>query len=525
MGIVKQIIKALTNGLDQFIQGILDGISENLFEPLLQTVFGLVTKTPYPNNIYSFGAPTNGDWPLFYNQIYVAKIQALITPLFGLVLGVAMFFGIFGRKEKKIAMRRAIFVFPFAYSWWWFGGWFLKLNHHFTQFLIDGSAEQMSNDIGSMLLTISGGIGAGVVVYTIGAGVLFALILMFKLREILIYAYMIIMPVLLLLWIVPIDSVQGWAKSQMGKFVPVVFMTVPAALFIDIGTTLIGNASGPDGALMGIVTMGGAVVVSKGMFSYSGQVTSAVRTASQTGKAAAHGATNPNPQQSRGGLSRSGSSRGRQDSSQVGDATGGSSSQSDRDHLSHTGGVDFSPSMSRRRRQRQRAEKLGRGARKAAGKTKRGVKSGVAGAGNRLVESGAKNYYSNENTAKGMAKDAASSAADTARNTVKKPYEGGQRAVQGASKRMQKINRRIKARQQELKDQYTPTEGPRSLKEVNAVQSNLGNGSNDAPDSNGSNRAGAGSQSSSSRTTYSRNKSSREVGSLGSSNRNSEERT
>ncbi|MFD1588492.1 hypothetical protein ACFR9U_16050 [Halorientalis brevis] len=522
MGIKKAILNGVEKALEGVFTSIKNEISESIFEPVIQTAFGLLTNTPYPNNIYTFGAPTNGAWKTFYGGIY-QDIQLLVAPLFGLVLGLAMFFNIFNTKQQKIALRRAIFVFPFAYSWWWFGGWFLKFNDALADYLLNPAAENMSGTLEGWITTTGSAIFAAVIVYTLGVGVLFTVILIYKLREMAIYAYMLFMPVLLLLWVVPIDSVQGWAKSQMAKFVPLTFMTIPVALLLRIGTELITNTGGLESSIMGLVMFGGAAYAPRYIFKYSSQVSNAVQTGSRTGRAVASGATHS--EQRSGGMSGSGGSDRRQVGSfrQAGSNRGSgggqnSSMQSGRKQLSHPGGVDFSPSMSRRRRRRQRAENLGRAGRTAASKTKQGAVSGVKGAGNRLVESAAKNYYRDESTAKGMGKDALSAVGGTVTEAGKLPLSGGKRAAQGTSKRMNKINRRIKARQQELKEEYDP----RSMAVADNQRSILmGDESNSGSDSSSEKN---GSQTSMARQTYSRNQSNRTVGSIGSlSNSDSEE--
>lgn len=521
MGLVDKLIDGVSQAFINVIGQVVGAIGGKLFGPIIKIIFDYLTQTPYPNNIYGFEAPTNDMWANFYSNIYVDQIQILVTPLFGLVLGLAMFFNIFGKKQKKIALRRAVFVYPFAYAWWWFGGWFLKFNNDLANYLLAGSADKLSNNLVGILSIATAAPLAAIAVYFVGIPLLFVVLLIYMVRRLAIYAYMIIMPVLLLMYVVPIDSVESWAKSMMGKFVPLVFMTVPVALLIRMGTEIVLESNGNiKKAFLGLALMGGAAIVPKYVFSYSQSIQRAVESGSRAGRSVARGARGQGRTGGQGsgggsGGSRRGSRRGQ--GGQGGSGGGGTGPRTNGDEpspeIAHKGGVDFSPSrsrrrMSRRRRQERRGEKLGRGMRKTAGRAKRGAKR----AGKKGVRSAGKNYEKDGNTAANMAKGAAGS-------VVKSPYTASRDIVEGSSKRMQKINKRMAARRDQIQEEFSrgreaakdpqPGSSPGRLKDVESSNARVDT------QSGSQSRSAGGRSSSQGRQTYGRNQSSRQVGSLG----------
>ena len=430
---------AIKNAILGLIKDVL-GFIANQIDALFQIAADYLTSTPYPDNIYSFNPPTKGIWTDLY-ALYQGKIIILIPTLFGLALGLAMFFNIFSEKQKKQSIRRAVFAYPFAISWWWFGAWFLKFTNDLSKALLTNAS--LTGGLGADFGSSIGAVALGALIYTLGSTVILVIIAIYLLRRIAIYAYMVAMPLLLMLWIVPIDPVQSWAKSMMGKFVPLVLMTLPTALLLQIGSMFIGPTGGSAAAaaatgssgvseqlvstILGFATIAGAAVVPKFMFSFSSGVSRAVRTGTRTGVSAARGARAGGApgRGDRGGGAAAAGGRGRGQSRASGTGSGETA-----DKHKHEPDLDFKPPKGRRRGQQERAAKVGGAARSAA-------KKSVDGAA-RATQSAIRNKRKDGSTVRGMGSDAKDA------------------AVQGMSGRLRGAEQQMQARSREVREKFTP---------------------------------------------------------------------
>jgi len=438
----------------------IQGAVENAIMGVLKTVFGFIadkidilfsiasdylTSTPYPDNLYSFGPPTKGLWTQLYHNLYDQLVIVLLPSLFGLALGLAMFFNIFTPKQKKVSIKRAVFAYPLAISWWWFGGWFLKFTNDLATLLLADAS--LTGDIGSQIGSSAGAVILGLLIYIFGATAVLVIIAIYLLRRIAIYAYMVAMPLLLMFWVVPIQPVSGWAKSMMGKFVPLVLMTVPTALLLRIGTMFIGGETGAAAAaasssdvsrqlvstILGFGTIAGAALVPKYMFSFSGGVSRAVKKSSRAGMSAARGArAGQAPSRGRTQAASASSSGGRSERA----SRARSGETADKHKHNPEEHLNFKRPKGRRRRQQQRAGKAGAFAGKVA-------KKPVDGAA-RTSRSVIRNKNADGSTIRGIGGDAKEA------------------AKQGTSKRMQRIQQRMAARRDEITEKFTPGSRPPS---------------------------------------------------------------
>jgi len=418
-----------------------------VFADWIDILYGIaadyLTKTPHPNNLSSFNPPTKGIWTELYAQLYQGKVVILLPTLFSLALGLAMFLNIFSEKQKKQSIRRAVFAYPLAISWWWFGGWFLKFTNDLANYLVAGAS--LGGSLEASLGTSLSAVVLGLLVYTFGATVILVIIAIYLLRQIAIFAYMVAMPLLLMFWVVPVDPVQGWAKSMMGKFVPLVLMTLPTALLLRIGAMFLGSngsstvaASSSSGGgleeqlislVLGLATIAGAAAVPKYMFSFSSGVSRAVRTGTRTGVSAVRGArAGGAPERGgRGGGAAAAAGQGRAQQQASGSESGETADKYKHNPEEH---LDFRPARGRRRGQQKRAAKVGSAAQTAA-------KKSVGGAA-RASRSALRNKNKEGSTLRGMGSDAKEA------------------AKQGTSKRMQRIEQRMAVRRDEIQEKFTP---------------------------------------------------------------------
>ncbi|CQH63949.1 uncharacterized protein HHUB_4235 (plasmid) [Halobacterium hubeiense] len=437
---IKAAVKNAIIGLIKDLVGGLAGIIDFLF----QIAKNYLTSTPYPDNLSSFNPPTKGLWPKLYHNLYDELVIVLLPSLFALALGLAMFFNIFSEKQKRVSIRRAVFAYPLALSWWWFGGWFLKFINDLAGLIVADAAVKGS--LGTNLGSSLGAVAVSVLIYIFGATIILVIIGIYLLRQLAIYAYMAAMPILLMFWIVPIQPVQGWAKSMMGKFVPLVLMTLPTAFLLRIGSLFLTGGQNPAAAatssgdlstdlvstIFGLATIAGAGLVPKYVFSFSSQVSRAVRKGTPVARRAAGGAY------AGADTALAGNPRERQSARPArGSRRGSSSTAETSDEHRHEPDLDFSSQRqrrSRRRRRRERAEKAGE---------KMGSKAVNAPA--RVSQSAIRNYRGDSFTPVGMAGDA------------------GKATASKVDSYRQRINERMAIRSEEVREKFTPGgDGPPS---------------------------------------------------------------
>lgn len=283
-GIAEAFVGGIKGGVEWIIESLLDIIGtglEQIFRFVLNTPVSLNNDTP----LWAFSAPDSGLWvPLFDTY---QTVQHITFALFILVLGTTLTAGTFRNSaETRKTIRRLVVYFPVAYWWWWIGGWFLKFNQVLTDTLIQGS---FSTEMGAIVGTLVGGSILLVIVWSASTAALASVAAVYISRWLVIHIYMVAMPILLMLRCIPEDNIQGFANSLISKFPPLVLMTVPTAILLNIGVTVMTYDGG--GSLAGMLTggvMGGvfatiilviAAILPKYVFQFSGQVQSAVGSA------------------------------------------------------------------------------------------------------------------------------------------------------------------------------------------------------------------------------------------------------
>lgn len=300
------------------------------------------------------------------------------------------------------------------------------------------------------------------------------------------------MPLLLVMWCIPIDSVQSFAKGLMGKFVPLALLPIPAAITFRLAAEIIGGVERPGllEFIFALILLGVAAILPKFMFGASSAVARSAFTASKTmggmrGGAAgmAAGATAGN------GIMRNVPGRG-----------GGMPGSQATLEAGHDGGAEdatkHNPTLNFRDPQKHRAAKVGRKARNlasAGGSKAKSAAAAAGGIGGAAASAGAdktkdaaesaagaavKSKYESGNTFGNLASEAtnaarsrassiAQSAAesmdekrDSAAASAKSRFQKARKAARSKpSKRRQKISNRIDNKRQQLKEDYAPNSG------------------------------------------------------------------
>jgi len=236
----------LGSGLGDTIVGAIREALELLFQPIevvverhANDVVELVVGTPYPNAV--FAEPTNGAWPSLYTY-YWDVITPLSLLLWGLAIGLVIFLEttsyLFSSYHRAKLKRRAFAGLLGLLSWWWMDALARQFMHELAVFL----APDLSQI--ALFETLSfGAMGAIGTVLTLSVDfVLLVLIaLIYFMRQIVLYLFTLMMPILIALWIPgvgPFALVSGFMKRLAGFYFPFLFMTVPVALLFRLGQLL-----------------------------------------------------------------------------------------------------------------------------------------------------------------------------------------------------------------------------------------------------------------------------------------------
>jgi hypothetical protein len=236
----------LGSGLGDTIVGAIQEALEILFQPIevvverhANDVIEVVVGTPYPNAV--FAAPTNGAWPSLYTY-YWDVITPLSLVLWGLAIGLVIFLEttsyLFSGYHRAKLKRRAFAGLLGLLSWWWMDALARQFMHELAVFLAPDLSQIALFE--TLSFAAMGVIGT---VLTLSVDfVLLALIaLIYFMRQIVLYLFTLMMPILIVLWIPgvgPFALVSGFTKRLAGFYFPFLFMTVPVAILFRLGQLL-----------------------------------------------------------------------------------------------------------------------------------------------------------------------------------------------------------------------------------------------------------------------------------------------
>ncbi|MFC7195105.1 hypothetical protein ACFQL4_11265 [Halosimplex aquaticum] len=224
---------------------------EVLFEPLeaiierhANDVIEIIVGTPHPNRI--FAEPTNNSWPDIYAYFWdvVVPLSLLLWTLaVGIVILLESTSYLFSSYHRAKLKRRAFAGLLGILAWWWMDA----LARQFIQELALFIAPDLSEV--ELFQTLSfGSIGALTTAITLSVDfALFALVvLIYFIREIVLYLFTLMMPIMIALWIPgvgPFNLVSKFMERLAGFYVPFLFMTIPVVFLFRLAHILGANFS------------------------------------------------------------------------------------------------------------------------------------------------------------------------------------------------------------------------------------------------------------------------------------------
>lgn len=232
--------------MSEAIVDALRGLLETLFTPIRGLIeshadglLGLLVGTPHP--VVVFTDPTTPPWPALY-QYYWDTMVPLTFLLFGLSIGVVILLEstshLFSTYHRTHLKRRAFVGLMGILSWWWIAAFSLQVTDQLARFLMP-DLESIS-----LFETLSfTGIGLLGVIVTLSVDLLlFGLIaLIYFIRHLVLYAFVLGMPLLIVAWIPGVGPFQfsaRFAQRLAGFYVPFLLMSVPVALLFRLGNLL-----------------------------------------------------------------------------------------------------------------------------------------------------------------------------------------------------------------------------------------------------------------------------------------------
>jgi hypothetical protein len=232
--LTETIVTALTQALDVIFEPI-----ESFIEAESGGILRLIVETPHPDSVFT--PPANSPWVGLY-EYYWTDWVPLVLFLWSAMIGLVIFFSatgsLFGGYQGSKLKRRAFSGLLGVLSWWWLAA----LSLRFVDGLTNAILPSLS-DI-SLFETLSfTGMGVlGLVVSLTFDLTLFGLIgLLYVVRQVVLYLFVLMMPLLIVFWIPgvgPFAHVSRFMQRLAGFYVPFLFMTVPVALLFRLGEIL-----------------------------------------------------------------------------------------------------------------------------------------------------------------------------------------------------------------------------------------------------------------------------------------------
>ncbi|QPV61551.1 hypothetical protein I7X12_12340 [Halosimplex litoreum] len=217
-----------------------------LFDPLKTVVqnnansaLSVAIGTPHPNAV--FVAPTNNPWTSIYGYFWDV-LTPLALLLWALSVGIVIFLEstsyLFSSYHRTKLKRRAFAGLLGILAWWWMDAFARQFTNELAIFL----APDLSNITLFETLSVSG-VGALVTAITLSVDffLIALVILIYFIREVVLYLFTLLMPILIALWIPgvgPFSLVSKFMKRMAGFYVPFLFMTIPVALLFRLGQIL-----------------------------------------------------------------------------------------------------------------------------------------------------------------------------------------------------------------------------------------------------------------------------------------------
>jgi hypothetical protein len=204
----------------------------------------IVVSTPRPDAVFS--QPTNGPWPDIYTY-YWEMVVPLALLLWALSIGLMILLEstshLFSSYHRSKLKKRAFSGLVGILSWWWIGALSLRFTDELASLLLPNLAELTLFDVGSF-----GAMGVlGLVVSaTIDLALFLIIALLYYVRQVVLYLFVLLMPILIAFWVPgvgPLTLLSRFVRRLAGFYVPFLFMTVPVAVLFKLSELLGTSAS------------------------------------------------------------------------------------------------------------------------------------------------------------------------------------------------------------------------------------------------------------------------------------------
>jgi hypothetical protein len=235
---VKSLGEVIVNAIEKFLEGLFDPITD-VIEQNAADLIRLIVGTRHPNSV--FNPPTNGPWPNIYEYYWETTVPLALL-LWGVAIGLVIFFEttsyLFSSYHRTMLKKRAFSGLLGILAWWWIASISLRFTDALT-----GVITPALSDV-TLFETLSfGAMGLLGLVLTLFADfILFVLLaLVYLMRELALYLFVLMMPILIALWVPgvgPFTFVSRFVSRLAGFYVPFLFMTVPVAILFRVGELL-----------------------------------------------------------------------------------------------------------------------------------------------------------------------------------------------------------------------------------------------------------------------------------------------
>lgn len=222
----------------------LHGSVQDMFE--LAVVVTVRTPFPEPRDGFFFGQPTNQPWSSIYTY-YTDAVLPVTVLILGLAIAMILFTGIFGTfltgYERSRAKRRLFVAFLFVLAWWGIGAFVLRFVDSLAT-LIAPEPAAVAETFRTAMTVDGHGTVTTAALSLLEASVVIFLIAWFFVRWIGVYALMLATPIGVAFWIVdvgPFAYLSALIEELISKFIPLAFITVPAAVVFRVGELLFAN--------------------------------------------------------------------------------------------------------------------------------------------------------------------------------------------------------------------------------------------------------------------------------------------
>ena len=219
----------------------LHGSVQEMFE--LAVVVTVRTPFPEPRDGFFFGQPTNEPWLSIYGY-YTDAVLPVTVLILGLAIAMILFTGIFGTfltgYERSRAKRRLFVAFLFVLAWWGIGAFVLRFVDALATLIAPEPAAVAETFRTAMTVDGHGAVMTAAL-SLIEAVVVVLLVATFFVRWIGIYALMLATPIGVAFWIVdvgPFAYLSVLIEELVSKFIPLAFITIPAAVVFRVGELL-----------------------------------------------------------------------------------------------------------------------------------------------------------------------------------------------------------------------------------------------------------------------------------------------